>query len=82
MGFGLMSVVVAPSASAITTTVTGTVSPVRVTNYSATAFTSDAVQFAKISWTTTNTLATTDTAVLTLTVAPTATARVKLAANA
>ena len=77
MGLGLLSIVVAPSASAA---VTATVTPVRVSNYGVSgAGLSDAVPFAKISWVTTAAMVTTDTVTLALTQAPSGTARVKLA---
>ena len=77
MGFGLMSVVVAPSASAAA--YTASVTPVRVT-FTGTAL--DTVPYAKISWSSVNRAAAADTAVLALTTAPTALAEAYLVASA
>ena len=70
MGFGLMSTVVAPSASAAT--ITGSVSPVRM-SYTTVAGTTtlDAVPASALTWTQSAALVGTDTARVTLTSAPT-----------
>jgi hypothetical protein len=72
LGFGVLSSVAPASAS---TAVSGTVTPVSVTF---TGTTLDAGYYARISWAPTLAMITTDTVTVTLTSAPTATARVKI----
>ena len=71
LGFGLLSSVAPAKAAAVT----GTVSPVRVT---LTGGVQDTTPTAKLSWTTSAALNGNETAVLTLTTAPSAAARVKI----
>jgi len=71
LGFGVLSSVTPASAA----TLTGSVSPVRVTY---TGTTQDTTPRAQISWTSATVHAGTDTATVTLTTAPTAAARVKI----
>ena len=89
LGFGLLSVVPSSAAGtgvAATTTgsaITGTVSPVRVTFGSETGSTSlDTVPYAKISWTAPHSLAVADTAIMTLTSAPSTAAFLQMTGNA
>ena len=88
LGFGLLSVVPSSAAGtgvAATTTgsaITGTVSPVRVTFGTETTATElDTVPYAKISWIAPHSLATADTAIMTLTSAPSTLAFVQMRSN-
>ena len=80
LGFGLLSVV--PAKAAAGDTITGTVSPVRVTFTTAGGTTTqDNVPAARLSWVSDVALASGDTYLLTLTSAPSANAKVRLGAS-